>query len=403
MRVLHINGVIHQGSTGAIVDSINQCLDKHGEQHYTTYGIGNNVSDGYKFCYRYEQAIYRRCSMITGLRYGFAPFSTARLIKMIKQYSPDIVHIHSINGNCVNIYQLLYYLKHENIVTVVTNHAEFFYTGNCTYTYGCKKYISGCKNCKNLKWASDGALIPRTEDSWHKMKEAFSDFENLTIVSVSDYTKKRSEKSPILAGYRHHTILNGIDIKVFTPTFSINIREKYHLSANKIGVFVTSGFSADKYHIKGGYWAMKLAEQYSKEEFQLLVVGSEGGGIRNDNVVFAGKIEDTVLLSNIYSQADITLAFSKAESFGLTCAESLCCGTPFVGFLCGGTESIALKEFSRFVDYGNIDSMMNSIDELLNGCHFDRKEIAEQAKNKYSNEIMAENYHSLYKDIQKLK
>ena len=154
MRVLQINGVIHQGSTGNIVDAITDYVRSQGDECTIAYGIGSKTSDGNKFCYRFEQAIYRRCSMITGFRYGFAPLATKRLLSFIEKYKPDVVHLHSINGNCVNIFALLTYLKSRTIPTVVTNHAEFFYTGNCTSTYGCTKYIN------NIKFNQETGEIP---------------------------------------------------------------------------------------------------------------------------------------------------------------------------------------------------------------------------------------------------
>ena len=36
-------------------------------------------------------------------------------------------------------------------------------------------------------------------------------------------------------------------------------------------------------------------------------------------------------------------------------AESLCCGTPVVGFKAGAPEQIAIKEFSEFVEYGDLN------------------------------------------------
>ena len=403
MKVMQINGVIHNGSTGAIVDAIDQCLAEHGEDYLVAYGIGEKVSDGIKFCYRYEQALYRRYSMLTGYRFGFAPLSTRRLIKYIKRYQPDVVNIHSINGNCVDIFQLLAYLKKANIATVVTNHAEFFYTGNCTSTYGCQKYRTGCHGCEQLKWASDSALFPKTEKAWMKMKEAFSNFQQLVVVSVSEYSRNCAQHSPILADYRHEVILNGIDTSIFKPQFTIDIRMKYHLNAKRLGVFVTSAFSLSKDHLKGGYWLLELAKHYEKVDFQFIVVGCDDPGVHMDNVVFAGRIHDKELLANIYAQANIALSFSRAESFGMTCAEALCCGTPVAGFLCGGAESVALKPYSRFADYGDIEMMMNYIDEMIKGYAQQRAAIADSAQQTYASQRMVENYYQLYKQLNACK
>lgn len=399
MKVLQINGVIHQGSTGNIVDAIAEYVRSCGNDCFIAYGIGSNTTDGYKFCYRYEQALYRRCSMLTGFRYGFAPLATKRLLRFIQKYKPDVVHLHSINGNCVNIFDLLAYLKSNNIPTVVTNHAEFFYTGNCTSTYGCTKYIDGCQECSNIKWASDNALFPKTGYAWEKMRQAFAGFKNINITCVSEYSLRCSKKSPILGKYNHSVIFNGVDTDTFKPVKDINIRKKYNLSAKKIALFVTPVFSMEKDHLKGGYWLAELSKKYSKEEMQFLVVGNNGTNINQSNIIFAGVVRDRHLLANIYSQVDIVLGFSKSESFGMTCAEALCCGTPFIGFECGGMESIAIKEFSRFTKYGDLDLMERYIKEMLSEMKGRGEYISNIAQNYYSDYRMVRNYYELYKKM----
>ncbi len=399
MKVLQINGVIHQGSTGNIVDAITKYVRLQGDECAIAYGIGIKTSDGMKFCYRFEQAIYRRCSMITGLRYGFAPLATKRLLNFIEKYNPDVVHLHSINGNCVNVFTLLTYLKNKNIPTVVTNHAEFFYTGNCTSTYGCTKYIDGCQACPNIKWASDNALFPKTEYAWEKMRQAFTEFENMHIVCVSEYSLKCSKKSPILSRYDHSVIFNGIDTNTFRSLNDIDIRKKYNLTAKRIALFVTPVFSMDKEHLKGGYWLVELSKKYSIDEMQFLVVGNQRTNVNQDNIIFAGVIKDRHLLANIYSQVDIVLGFSKSESFGMTCAEALCCGTPFIGFRCGGTESIAIKEFSRFLEYGKLNLMESYIDEMPDITKEQRKYISNVAHNYYSDHLMVKRYYELYRKM----
>lgn len=399
MRVLQINGVIHQGSTGNIVDAITDYVRSQGDECTIAYGIGSKTSDGNKFCYRFEQAIYRRCSMITGFRYGFAPLATKRLLSFIEKYKPDVVHLHSINGNCVNIFALLTYLKSRTIPTVVTNHAEFFYTGNCTSTYGCTKYIDGCQECPNIKWASDNAFFPKTDYAWKKMRQAFADFKNIHIVCVSEYSLKCSKKSPILSGYNHSVIFNGIDINTFRPLNDIDIRKEYNLTAKKIALFVTPVFSMDKEHLKGGYWLVELSKKYSKDEMQFLVVGNQGADVNQGNIIFAGVIHDRNLLANVYSQVDVVLGFSKSESFGMTCAEALCCGTPFIGFKCGGAESIAIKEFSRFTEYGDLDLMVHYIEEMINTMKERQDYISNIARNYYSDRLMVRSYYDLYKKM----
>lgn len=78
-----------------------------------------------------------------------------------------------------------------------------------------------------------------------------------------------------------------------------------------------------------------------------------------------GKITDQELLAKYYSMADVTLLTSKKETFSMVTAESLCCGTPVVGFKAGAPEQIAIKEFSEFVEYGDLNSLYNKMLVIL--------------------------------------
>lgn len=77
-------------------------------------------------------------------------------------------------------------------------------------------------------------------------------------------------------------------------------------------------------------------------------------------------------------------------------AESLCCGTPVVGFEAGGPESIAIKDYSYFVEYENIEKLKEAISIFLNK-KFDKEAISKKAKSIYSHKVMTENYINLYK------
>ena len=230
-----------------------------------------------------------------------------------------------------------------------------------------------------------------------KMKNAFDGFDNLTVTSVSPWLMERAKQSPILADKHHCVVLNGIDTDIFRPYDTAGLKKKYGLTDEKVIFHVTADFRADPQHIKGGYYVLELAKKLIKENVKIFVAGRYDTSIvPPENVVFLGRIADQKLLAQYYSMADVTLLTSKKETFSMVCAESLCCGTPVVGFKAGGPESIAIPKYSEFVKYGNINELFTAIMTILHAHN--STNCASEANTKFSASTMCKNYCNLYKD-----
>jgi len=114
-----------------------------------------------------------------------------------------------------------------------------------------------------------------------------------------------------------------------------------------------------------------------------------------------GEIRDPQILALHYCAADLCLVVSKRETFGMTVAEALCCGTPVIGFASGGSESIALPEYTQFVPFGDVDALEKELTDkwILFKSGNDPKEISEKASDCYAANIMAGKYCDLYEEM----
>lgn len=152
MKVMQMNCWLESGSTGKIVYAIQKYVRNKGDDSYAIYGLGKKPTNSNEF--RTTPELVRKAqsfrSRITGYPYGGCMWGTKAAIHFIKNVNPDIVHIHCINGYMVNIYKILEYLKNNHIPTVITNHAEFMYTGGCTHAVECEKWKTGCFSCDKL-------------------------------------------------------------------------------------------------------------------------------------------------------------------------------------------------------------------------------------------------------------
>lgn len=396
MKVLQVNCVYKKGSTGKITYDLHQGLLAAGMESVVCYGRGELVNEPgvYKTCPEWYSKVNNALSRITGVMYGECFFSTNKLISIIKREKPDIVHLQCINGYFVNIYRLVTWLKKSNIKTVLTLHAEFMYTANCGHALDCEKWKTGCGACPRRKSETKSILLDGTSRSWKKMKNAFDGFnDSLIVTSVSPWLMKRAKQSPILADKKHCVVLNGLDADVFHPYDTDDLRKKYNCVEKKVVFHATPAFSADPNHFKGGYYVLELARRMP--DVQFIVAGHCIEEIHPPkNVILLGRIADQKELARYYSMADVTVIASKRETFSMIVAESLCCGTPVVGFKAGGPEQIALPEYSRFVEYGDVEQLQSEIIKMQS-----LKEegmLSEKAIQKYATSKMLSDFINAY-------
>lgn len=401
MRILIINSAYKQGSTGKIVDCISTVLRENGHSVFVCYGVGANYYDEYskKVCSNVEHKINALKYRIDGLPYGGFHFSNRKIQQIIKKFNPDVVNLHCINASMVNIYQLLFYLANNNIKTVVSLHAEFMYTGGCDHAFECEQWKSKCLKCPSYKQKIGTWFFDRANLGWRKMYRAFSMFksENIIVTAVSPWLASRAKESSILRNFRIECVPNGLDISIFhnEKHEAILDRDKYE----KLILFVTPNYSNSINDLKGGRYILELAAKCPSYKF--VVVCSRCSSRLNklpENVLVYGRAKSQYDLAKMYSEADATLVLSKRETFSMVTAESLCCGTPVVGFEAGGPESITIPQYSKFVEYGNIDVLVSAIKEVC-ALTFNKSLISKSAMNSYSSALMANKYERVYWDL----
>lgn len=402
MKVLQANCVYKKGSTGKITYDIHSELLKQGIESVVCYGRGEKINEPhvYKTCGEGYSKTNHLLSEFTGVMYGGCFFSTNKLIKIIKKEKPDVVHLQCINGYFVNIYRLVSWLKKHDIKTVLTLHAEFMYTANCGYALDCDKWQTGCGHCPRLKQETKSFFIDGTHKSWMKMKKAFDGFnDNLVVTSVSPWLMERAKLSPILNDKKHEVVLNGVNTDVFHFYDTSELRSQMGLNGVKVIFHATPSFDDNINNIKGGYYVLKLAEKMLNENVKFVVAGNHPDGLKvPPNVILLGKVSDQELLAKYYSMADVTLLTSKKETFSMVTAESLCCGTPVVGFKAGAPEQIAIPEYSAFVDFGDLDSLREEVKGKISSNILIEKIVLEASK-KYSKKKMVVDYVGIYNEL----
>lgn len=404
MKILQVNCVFRKGSTGKITEDIHNSLLERGIDSIVCYGRGDRIKEKnvHKVCSEFVSKVNHFFTKLTGVLYGGIYPSTKRIVNLIKKQKPDVVHLQCINGFFVNVYSLVKWLKTNGIKTVLTLHAEFMYTGGCGLAYDCEQWKEkcGCKDCPRWK-IETGSFVNRIPVAWKKMMKVFDGFnDTLSIVSVSPWLQKRAEQSTVLKGKRHYTVLNGLNDDIFTYSNEPSLRKKHGITDEKIVFHASPYFDESPTNVKGGRHVLALAKRFENKGVKFIVAGKSDPNMKvPSNVILLGEIKDQKTLALYYSMADVTLLTSERETFSMVTAESLCCGTPVVGFNAGAPEVIAIKKFSRFCEYGNVDLLEEELSAVLQTDFGKKEEISSESRAKYSKKVMTENYLRIYEEL----
>ncbi len=395
MKVLQVNCVYGKGSTGKITQDIHRELLARGHESVVCYGRGAKTADPfvYKVCAEWYAKVNNLLSRFTGLMYGGCFFSTNKLISVIKRENPDVVHLHCVNGYFVNIYRLITWLKKHHVRTILTLHAEFIHTANCSYAQACEQWRTGCEGCTRWKKETRSLFWNRTAVSWQKMKKAFENFEELQVVGVSDWIKDRAQESAILGQFAVRRLHNGVFLEDFRAEPAENEREHlfnaYGIPKDKnIVLHVTPNFASS---VKGGNYILELAERLP-EDYQMVVVGS--GCTATEHILWVPFVEGRKELAAIYRAAAVFVIASTAENYPTVCIEANCCGTPVVGFDIGGIKETIAPGMGSVVIPFDVDALTEQV-LFWSKCSIEQEALT-QRRRYCSKDRMTEDYLNLY-------
>ncbi|MCR5348861.1 MAG: glycosyltransferase [Bacilli bacterium] len=385
MRVVQINIVYGKGSTGRIVETLHHRYLESGIDSHVLFGRGPKGHDPLvrRTGFLLESKAWRFFERFTGDPYQGVPFGTANLKRHIRKLRPDLVHIHCINGNMCSVYSLLKWLKKNEYKTVITHHATFMFTGGCPLKK-CDGNKTGCVSCPH---ASE--FLPKGTPN--KTARIFERWEDCGMgkahhVFVSPWLRQMAEGSSFLRTADSHVIYNPMNLQVF--------HEPIH-SDGPVGkpyVFFPSSLAGSKE--KGSQWIEPLAALLTEKGICLVV--TEGASSHRDNVIDVGPIVSPETMASYYGHAIATVLLSEVESFSMPVVESLCCGTPVVGFECGGPESLDTFGGAFLFPYGSIEKVAGKIVELQkNPLQIPYEKVHET----YDADHVAKEYMALYEKL----
>ena len=399
MRVLLIDVNCKTSSTGQIVYNLYSYLNSHGDEAAVCYGRGEKIKENniFKFGLDLETYLHAFLTRLTGYTGCFSFFSTRRLIKYIKYFKPDIVHIHELHAYFVNIKPLLLFLEKNNIKVIHTLHCEFSYTGKCGHSVECEKWKTECNKCPHLKDYPATLFFDHTGKMQSDKRNGFSAINEITIVTPSEWLAKRANQS-FFKNRQIKIIHNGIDTDIFKPVDSSLLKKDLGIKPDeKIVLSVAPNIMS---HEKGGEYVLQIAQKLNDYNIRFVIVGSENPpGKSDNNLIIKGKIYEKKILAQYYSMADLFLICSERENYPTTCLEAQACGTPICGFDTGGTRETDFNKHSFWAKYPDVEDMAEKILKILEtDSQLDQLKInVKKFQEEYSVDAMCKQYYTIYR------
>jgi glycosyltransferase involved in cell wall biosynthesis len=398
MKVLQINAVSGISSTGRTCSELSNYLNNHGHEGFVAYSAGISYPKGYIIGNRIDTKVHSLFSRVFGLQAYFSKYATRRLLTYISALKPDIVHLHNLHSNYINLKLLLNYLAENDIPTVITLHDCWFYTGKCThYTVeNCYKWQTGCGGCPRLKKDNPSWFFDQTPTMLEDKKDWLLLIPRLAVVGVSDWITDEARKSFLSSANVLTRIYNWIDLKVFKPVDGSAVRVKLGITDKYIILGVSSVWS----NPKGLDKFIKLAD-IIPPKMQIVLVGTLSSKIKlPENIIHIPETHDVAELAMYYSMADVYVHLSPEETFGKVIAEALSCGTPVIVFNSTACPEVVGTGCGIILNEYQPSAILKAIMTIReNGKSFYSTNAINRAHQNFNETLIMEEYSMLYKQL----
>lgn len=405
-KLLQINPVLRVNtSTGRIMQEIGELAMAHGWDSYIAYSRGR---DGVMPCRSNPIPVGSRVDvawhgLMTRLfdRHGLASDRATRtLIREIEALQPNIIHLHNIHGYFLNYKVLFDYLARCNVPVVWTIHDSWAYTGHCYYYSfaGCEKWKAGCHHCPQRRLFPASWLADRSARNWQDKKAAFTSIppQRLTVVPVSRWMEGEMRQS-FMKDCRFRVIHNGINLDVFIPYESDDIRYKYHIYKEHVLLAVASIWSREK----GFDDLLHLSSMLRSDEVLVMVGVTEEQRRRlPKNVVGICRTSNVNELAQLYSLADVFLNPTWQDNYPTVNLEAIACGTPVVTYRTGGSVEAVTECTGMIVGQGDVQGMLHAARTMSSrGKTYYREHCRHYALQHFGKDARYADYLRLYEEL----
>lgn len=393
MKILLINEECGTGSTGRICTDIATALEARGDEVKIAYGRNADIVPEcfQKYAVRIGNDIDlklhgAKTRLLDATGFGSIR-ATRKFIHWVKEYNPDVIHLHNLHGYYINIEILFEYLKNCGKKILWTLHDVWAFTGHSAYcdAVQCEKWKTKCNRCPQMR-TYPKSYIDRSEHNWLKKKNIFTGVDNLTIITPSRWLEGLVRDS-FLKGYPTQVIQNGIDINRFCKVES-SLKSNLNLDGKKILLSVATIWN----DLKGFSDFIELSKILDNT-FQIILVGGMEEKLEKklpDKITHIQKTQNIDEMVELYNIADIYVNLTYCDTYPTVNLEAVACGTPVLTYAVGGSTESAEEYGGISVEKGNIIEVARNVND------FQKNSLNTIDRKKMDKQLTAEKYIKLY-------
>jgi glycosyltransferase involved in cell wall biosynthesis len=309
-----------------------------------------------------NRRIYRpgKWNLIRTLLFPIRRKEAKPIKKIIKNFKPDIVHIHSSGGGIALSYAI-YAAKFFNVPIVMMMHNHWPLCASIGYfDFKHKKYCDNevvCGRCLSDRFKSVVSFFYKNRLVRYVLKNVDH------FICYTDFTKSLL----IEAG------VSSKKVTVISPGIEQIMRREVKSFAHRKFITFSGRISVEK----GPDIFLEVAKYYAhRDELQFLFIGD--GFFRDEienrskryhlkNITFAGWIDDRERYFDFFGQTKVLIVPSVwAETFGIVILDAFQCGVPVIASKRGGIPLFVEDGKNGFIVEPNTQQIISTLDDIIN-------------------------------------
>ena len=348
------------GSTGSIVKCLASNFVENGHDVLCVFGEKKQEWEKINCLFTVRNKVRKYLNKFEARfdgRDGFVnSFNTKKVIKSLKEFKPDIIHLHNMHGEWINFKLIMKYANSKNIPVVMTVHDCWVETGRCAhYSFvNCNKYLGKCGRCPHRLNYPKLYIFDRSKYFWKLKRQCISNIK--LFFSPSKWLANEIINSGI--GNEIKVVGNPYDDSIFYPKEKKSVETKQK----------TIGFCSFVWNeSKGLLMAQKIAKHYIGLGHRVIFVGLAPDDERlPEGAIGIARTNNREELADLYRSFDVLVNTTKQDIYSMINLEALACGTPVVVARVGGAFEMVNDTFNLgIVNTYTLASFIESIDITL--------------------------------------